>query len=66
MLRSSVFLGPNGAGDDYDQMIAGLIRPDVGWVELQVAILSATHRYWSWGSVGREQNLYWRLTPKKI
>jgi len=31
--RSSGFLGPNGAGKDYDQMIAGLIRPDVGWVQ---------------------------------
>jgi len=38
------FLGPNGAGKTTTiKMIAGLIQPDVGWVELQVAILNATH-----------------------
>ena len=60
------FLGPNGAGKTtVIKMIAGLIRPDAGWVRIEdydphlnpqsLRLLGAV--------LEGNRNLYWRLTP---
>ena len=60
------FLGPNGAGKTTAiKMIAGLIRPDAGWVKIEnydphlnsqsLRLLGAV--------LEGNRNLYWRLTP---
>ena len=60
------FLGPNGAGKTtVIKMIAGLIRPDAGWVKIEdydphlnsqsLRLLGAV--------LEGNRNLYWRLTP---
>ena len=60
------FLGPNGAGKTTTiKMIAGLIRPDVGWVKIAG---QDPHRepeaHRGVGAVLEgNRNLYWRLTP---
>lgn len=60
------FLGPNGAGKTTTiKMIAGLIRPDRGWVKLEG---KDPHRNpQALRHVGAvlegNRNLYWRLTP---
>lgn len=60
------FLGPNGAGKTTTiKMIAGLIRPDTGWVKIAGA---DPHRQpQALRGVGAvlegNRNLYWRLTP---
>ena len=60
------FLGPNGAGKTTTiKMIAGLIRPDTGWVRIAG---KDPHRHpAALRGVGAvlegNRNLYWRLTP---
>ena len=62
------FLGPNGAGKTTTiKMMAGLIRPDAGWVRIAG---SDPHRHPSalqkLGAVLEgNRNLYWRLTPEE-
>lgn len=62
------FLGPNGAGKTTTiKMMAGLIRPDAGWVRIAG---SDPHRNPSalqkLGAVLEgNRNLYWRLTPEE-
>ncbi len=62
------FLGPNGAGKTTSiKMIAGLIRPDAGWVKIAgcdphrnpqaLRMLGAV--------LEGNRNLYWRLTPEE-
>ncbi len=62
------FLGPNGAGKTTSiKMIAGLIRPDAGWVKIAgcdphrnpqaLRLLGAV--------LEGNRNLYWRLTPEE-
>lgn len=62
------FLGPNGAGKTTSiKMIAGLIRPDTGWVKIAgrdphrnpqaLRMLGAV--------LEGNRNLYWRLTPEE-
>ncbi|MEL7511116.1 MAG: ABC transporter ATP-binding protein, partial [Cyanobacteria bacterium J06554_3] len=60
------FLGPNGAGKTTTiKMIAGLIRPDAGWV--RIAGLDPHRQPDALQGVGAvlegNRNLYWRLTP---
>ena len=60
------FLGPNGAGKTTTiKMIAGLIRPDVGWV--RIAGLNPQSEPKALRELGAvlegNRNLYWRLTP---
>lgn len=60
------FLGPNGAGKTTTiKMIAGLIRPDTGWVN--IAGQDPHRQPQALRSVGAvlegNRNLYWRLTP---
>ena len=60
------FLGPNGAGKTTTiKMIAGLIRPDAGWVK--IAGLDPHQQSQALKGVGAvlegNRNLYWRLTP---
>ena len=60
------FLGPNGAGKTTTiKMIAGLIRPDAGWVE--IAGKNPHQEPQALKGVGAvlegNRNLYWRLTP---
>ncbi|MEM9945588.1 MAG: ABC transporter ATP-binding protein [Cyanobacteria bacterium P01_D01_bin.36] len=60
------FLGPNGAGKTTTiKMIAGLIRPDVGWVK--IAGQDPHREPEALRGVGAvlegNRNLYWRLTP---
>ena len=60
------FLGPNGAGKTTTiKMIAGLIRPDAGWVN--IAGLDPHRQPKALQGVGAvlegNRNLYWRLTP---
>lgn len=60
------FLGPNGAGKTTTiKMIAGLIRPDAGWVKIAG---EDPHKHpQALRGVGAvlegNRNLYWRLTP---
>jgi ABC-2 type transport system ATP-binding protein len=60
------FLGPNGAGKTTSiKMIAGLIRPDAGWVKICDRDPHAnpqTLRYVGAVLEGN-RNIYWRLTP---
>ena len=62
----AAFLGPNGAGKTTTiKMIAGLLRPDQGWVRIcdrnPHDNQSALKRI---GAVLEgNRNLYWRLTP---
>lgn len=62
------FLGPNGAGKTTTiKMMAGLIRPDVGWVRISGR---NPHRdpqaLRELGAVLEgNRNLYWRLTPEE-
>jgi ABC-2 type transport system ATP-binding protein len=62
------FLGPNGAGKTTTiKMIAGLIRPDEGWVKI---VDRDPHRHpQALRSVGAvlegNRNVYWRLTPEE-
>ena len=62
------FLGPNGAGKTtFIKMIAGLIRPDSGWVRINdfdphrhpqaLQLLGAV--------LEGNRNVYWRLTPEE-
>lgn len=60
------FLGPNGAGKTTTiKMIAGLIRPDAGWV--RIAGYDPHRQPQALRGVGAvlegNRNLYWRLTP---
>jgi ABC-2 type transport system ATP-binding protein len=60
------FLGPNGAGKTTTiKMIAGLIRPDEGWVKL--ADRDPHRQPETFRLIGAvlegNRNLYWRLTP---
>ena len=60
------FLGPNGAGKTTAiKMIAGLIRPDAGWVK--IGDFDPHHNPQSLRLLGAvlegNRNLYWRLTP---
>lgn len=60
------FLGPNGAGKTTTiKMIAGLIRPDAGWVK--IAGQNPHQQPQALKGVGAvlegNRNLYWRLTP---
>ncbi|MEM6450773.1 MAG: ABC transporter ATP-binding protein [Cyanobacteria bacterium P01_D01_bin.105] len=60
------FLGPNGAGKTTTiKMIAGLIRPDAGWV--RIAGQDPHRQPQALKGVGAvlegNRNLYWRLTP---
>ncbi len=60
------FLGPNGAGKTTTiKMIAGLIRPDTGWVKIAGA--NPHQQPQALRGVGAvlegNRNLYWRLTP---
>ncbi len=60
------FLGPNGAGKTTTiKMIAGLIRPDAGWVK--IAGRDPHREPQALRGVGAvlegNRNLYWRLTP---
>ena len=60
------FLGPNGAGKTTAiKMIAGLIRPDAGWVKIED--FDPHHNPQSLRLLGAvlegNRNLYWRLTP---
>jgi len=60
------FLGPNGAGKTTTiKMIAGLIRPDAGWVKIAGA--DPHQQPQALKGVGAvlegNRNLYWRLTP---
>jgi len=60
------FLGPNGAGKTTSiKMIAGLVRPDSGWVKLDG--LDPHKQSRALKSIGAvlegNRNLYWRLTP---
>ncbi len=62
------FLGPNGAGKTTTiKMIAGLIRPDAGWVKVCDRDPHRDPR--SLRSVGAvlegNRNVYWRLTPEE-
>ncbi len=62
------FLGPNGAGKTTTiKMIAGLIRPDAGWV--RIAGRDPHREPRSLRLIGAvlegNRNLYWRLTPEE-
>lgn len=60
------FLGPNGAGKTTSiKMIAGLIRPDTGWVKIAGFDPHKTSRGLRMLGTVLEgsRNLYWRLTP---
>ncbi|MBD2088981.1 ABC transporter ATP-binding protein [Microcoleus sp. FACHB-1515] len=62
------FLGPNGAGKTTTiKMIAGLIRPDAGWVRVNDRDPHSDRR--SLAEIGAvlegNRNLYWRLTPQE-
>lgn len=62
------FLGPNGAGKTTTiKMIAGLIKPDAGWVRIAGGDPHRDSR--SLRLVGAvlegNRNLYWRLTPEE-
>jgi ABC-2 type transport system ATP-binding protein len=62
------FLGPNGAGKTTTiKMIAGLIRPDQGWV--RIGDLDPHRHPQALRSVGAvlegNRNVYWRLTPEE-
>ncbi|MBD2100111.1 ABC transporter ATP-binding protein [Leptolyngbya sp. FACHB-261] len=62
------FLGPNGAGKTTTiKMIAGLIRPDAGWV--RIADRDPHHDSQALSQVGAvlegNRNTYWRLTPEE-
>ncbi|NEQ22476.1 MAG: ABC transporter ATP-binding protein [Microcoleus sp. SIO2G3] len=62
------FLGPNGAGKTTTiKMIAGLIRPDAGWVRVNDRNPHTDRR--ALRSIGAvlegNRNLYWRLTPQE-
>lgn len=62
------FLGPNGAGKTTTiKMIAGLIRPDQGWVRIGGC---DPHRHpqalqFLGAVLEGNRNLYWRLTPEE-
>ncbi len=62
------FLGPNGAGKTTSiKMVAGLIRPDAGWVRVGDR---DPHRHpQALRSIGAvlegNRNIYWRLTPQE-
>jgi len=62
------FLGPNGAGKTTSiKMIAGLIRPDAGWV--RIAGCDPHRNPQALRMLGAvlegSRNLYWRLTPEE-
>lgn len=62
------FLGPNGAGKTTTiKMIAGLVLPDAGWVN--VAGLDPHRQARALRSIGAvlegNRNVYWRLTPEE-
>jgi ABC-2 type transport system ATP-binding protein len=62
------FLGPNGAGKTTSiKMIAGLIRPDAGWV--RIAGCNPHSNPQALRMLGAvlegSRNLYWRLTPQE-
>ena len=62
------FLGPNGAGKTTTiKMIAGLIRPDAGWVRINGRDPHGDRRALRMIGAVLEgnRNLYWRLTPQE-
>jgi ABC-2 type transport system ATP-binding protein len=62
------FLGPNGAGKTTSiKMIAGLIRPDSGWVKIAGFDPHQSSRGLRMLGTVLEgsRNLYWRLTPEE-